>query len=44
MIKENVPLGRFGKPEEVGDLVVYLSSEQHLLLTVQLLELMVDKL
>ncbi len=28
MIKENVPLGRFGKPEEVGDLVVYLSSER----------------
>ena len=28
MIKENVPLGRFGKPEEVGNLVVYLSSER----------------
>ena len=28
MIRENVPLGRFGKPEEVGDLVVYLSSER----------------
>ena len=28
MLQEKVPLKRFGKPEEVGDLVVYLCSEK----------------
>ena len=28
MIENNVPLQRFGKPEEVADLVLFLSSEK----------------
>ena len=28
MIEKNVPLKRFGKPEEVADLVLFLSSDK----------------
>ena len=28
ILEEKVPLGRFGKPEEISDLVLFLSSDR----------------
>jgi len=36
---EGIPLGRFGKPQEVGDLAVFLASEQASYLTGQVINL-----
>ena len=33
MLGKNVPLMRFGKPEEVADLVIFLSSERATFIT-----------
>jgi len=33
MLKSNIPLGRFGEPQELGDMITFLASERSAFVT-----------